>query len=150
MEFEVAFTDVTMNEGGGLYSEIKEIMRRQLISEGIRSADWTIRSTVIIQHETGMCRMTCEFKFGPKLRICDYASTSKDIFNDDTRCLRHWCIASGWGMPEVSEDAARDWIDYWKNQWETSMVDSEFLDKKFGERPNVDDIVESETDESDS
>lgn len=142
MEFEIQFTDVTMCEGGGKYSEIKDIMKKQLLKEGIKSADWTIRSVVIIQHETGMCRMTCEFKFGPLVRICDYQSTSKDIFNDDARCLCAWSNSSGWGIPDVSENAVLDSLEYWKTQWETFIVNSPYLEKRFGKRPEIDDTIE--------
>lgn len=142
MEFEIQFTDVTMCEGGGIYSEIKDIMKNQLLKEGIKSADWTIRSSVIIKHETGMCKMTCEFKFGPIVRICDYQSTSKDIFNDDARCLRFWCESSGWGVPDISQDASLDALEYWKTQWETFTVNSSYLEKRFGKRPEIDDTIE--------
>lgn len=140
MDFEISFTDATINEGGGYYRYIKDIMKKHLLSGGISRADWTLRSNILLQHETGMCKLVCEFKFGPKIRICEYASSSKDIFNDDVRCFRYWSEKFGWGRPEVSDALIDDWMDFWKNQWELFMVDSSYLDNRFGKRREISDI----------
>ena len=149
MEYTISFTDLTLSESAGFYEDTKINMKKQLMSEGIRSANWTLRSNVSIEHDFGVCLFVCEFKFGGIIRICGYRPSSKDIHNNDTQYLKYWSSECGWNAPELSQDAIDAWPAYWKNQWETHIVDSEIFENKFGKRPDIYDVSEDENEPED-
>lgn len=138
MEFEVNFTDVTMLEANGEYAVTVEIMSKPYkIAGGITTEafkEWVVKSDVTIKHALGFSIVQCDFYHNGKVIITDYKPSSKDIYVPDIRCLTAWAQSYGWSVPEPSPIVIESWKDFWKIQWETYIVNSYELDRKFGER----------------
>lgn len=151
MNFEVNFTDITLLEGNGEYEYVKKIMQKpvRIIGEMFApppSEKWAIKSNLTITHELGFAQITCDFYDDGRIIIDSYASTSKDTHRPDMRCFSHWAQKSGWKVPEPHQNLIREDQDFWKMQWETFIVESEFLQKRFGDRLHsyVDDNVDQD------
>lgn len=143
MEFEIQFTDITLNESNGDYDFVKDIMNR----EEVLVRDWIIRSDCMIIMPFGICKLVCNFYYDGRIYIVDHSSSSKEIYNEDVRCLKYWAINSGWKSPEPSPGMIRSWPEYWKHLWDTHVIDSETLDKRYGKRIDtevIDDYSNSE------
>lgn len=146
MEFDINFTDITMLEANGNFSEVCQIMKKEIEESQTSSKkdDWMIRSKVTILSNFGYCAFNCHFYKNGKIYISDYSPSSKDVYNVDVKCLTYWANEYGWKTPEPLSSTVESWLPFWKKEWETHMVDSEFLDKKYGIRkemqfdPNMD------------
>lgn len=139
MDFEINFTDITLLEANGQYESVKNIMEKPQKIVGkmyasIPSKYWVIKSTISIRHQLGATAFMCDFYHDGKLVVLNYGPSVKDIYSPDMRCLSYWAQESGWKVPEPKPSMAEEWIDFWRRQWETYIVNSDYFDKKFGER----------------
>mgnify|MGYP003420412788 FL=1 len=154
MDFEIQFTDITLLESNGEYEAVCKIMEKEAERTGSigKSKDWMIRSKLTILSPFGFSMMVCHFYNNGKVYIADYMPSSKDIHSTDVRCLTYWCNNFGWKTPEPLLTVIDSWPVFWKKEWETYIIDSEYFDKKFGVRkdiqfdntPNIDDNEEEE------
>lgn len=152
MEFQIQFTDVTMLEANGNYEEVCNIVCRENMKSGIQAArnEWMLRSTVSIMSMFGYCQFVCHFYNNGKVFVAEYYPSSKDMHNTDLRCLTYWCNEYGWKTPEPLPSVVQGWLPFWKKEWETHIVDSEYLDKRYGLRRDMefaDDDKNSEMDD---
>ena len=133
-QFEINFSDITILETDGKYDRIKELM---LEDNGYR-AEWVVRSHVTLTHSGGGCEFVISFWHDKDLRIMEYNTSEKDFFgNQDLMCLSTWAQGRGWNLPKVSEQLVKDKLKYWKYFWSVHLVDSEYLDKFYGDRENI-------------
>jgi hypothetical protein len=148
-EFEIQFNDQTLIETEGEYPRIVSLMKEESERSGVlsRNSEWMIRSRAQITNMFGISVMTCHFYSNGKVYISEYLTSNKDIHTTDVRCLTYWCSEKGWKVPEPLPVVVDGWIDFWKKEWETYIIDSEYLSKKFGERKEM--YVEKELDEDD-
>ena len=157
MEFEINFTDRTLLEGNGEFEEVDTLMKKpQEIIGGmlspVPSDKWTIKSNVTILHGLGFGQVTCDFYSDDKIVITEFAPSAKDLYCVDIRCLTAWAMQYGWQRPEPLPHIVKAWQEFWVLQWETHIIDSEYLDNKLGERgPNlfVDDADEEDVGDAD-
>ncbi len=151
-EFEITFTDVTMAEADGNYKIVKRLMEeappiRVLTSKGSTSSfvvsnlpaqsGWTIHTRLTILSPLGEGHMTLNLNHDGKIYIVDYMGNTSTIYNPDIRCLCTWAQQAGWQIPEPTESLIKDAPIFWKQMWDTTIVDSEYLDKKYGIRPQI-------------
>lgn len=150
MEFQIQFTDITLLEANGAYEDVCAIIERENIKTGVHSAkiEWMLRSTVSIMSMFGYCQFICHFYNDGKVMVADYFPSSKDIHNTDLRCLTFWCNEFGWKTPEPLPSVVQTWLPFWKKEWETHIVNSEYLDKRFGFRRDLE-FADEESQESD-
>lgn len=139
MEFEISFTDRTLLETNGEYDLVKQLMEKPQkivgrIYADIPSKQWVIKSRMTIQHSLGFAAMVCDFYHDGRVIISDYITSVKDVHTPDVRCLSFWAQQSGWRVPEPKPSMIEEWADFWRRQWETYIVNSDYLDRKFGER----------------
>ena len=139
MEFEVNFTDLTMLEANGEFDEVHTLMMEdQEIIGGIKSPvqsdKWCVKSNVTILHALGFSTITCDFYHDKKVVIVGYQPSAKDLYCIDIRCLSAWAQAYGWKRPEPLPHIVDAQKDFWVIQWETHVVDSDYLTSKKGER----------------
>ena len=131
IEIELDFTDVTMAETGGVFEDVNEIM----IQEPPYNDSWMIKSTVSITSEFGIGVMVLNFYGTGRIVIDEYDPTVNDVFyNPDVTALSSWAVDNGWTKPEPVSDIIRRDKEFWKYFWETYIIDSSYLDKKFGKR----------------
>lgn len=132
LEYEIRATDITINEANGNFSNVAQIMLENSI---VKQPSWVLRSDIGIDTAFGYNQMTCQFHHDAKVYIVDYMPIIKDVYyNLDIRCLAHWCQSNGWSRPEPTQRVIDERQDFWKHQWLTHIIDSEYLDKKFGTR----------------
>lgn len=139
MDFEINFTDLTMLEANGEYEHAKLLMEKPQRVVGhiyaqIPSKQWVLKSKVTIQHALGFSAMVCDFYHDGRIIITDFAPSVKDIHTPDLRCLSFWAQQSGWKVPEPKPSLTEEWMEFWRRQWETYIVNSEYLERKFGQR----------------
>ncbi len=139
MEFEISFTDLTMIEADGAYKEVCSLMEIEAEKSKIKSKNnnWMIRSKIVIVNPLGSSTLICHFYNDGRVFVADFFPSSKDIHNVDIRCLSFWCSEKGWKKPSPLPAVADYWLPFWKKEWETFIVDSEYLEKKFGERREI-------------
>jgi len=140
MKFEIFFTDNTLLEANGEYQEVCNIMSKET-KAGIVTLpvvkEWVLASTVTIQSEFGFASVKCDFYHDGKVIITDHMPSTRDLYCPDIRCLRTWAEAYGWASIEPTEYAIDASPDFWKNQWDTYIIDSVVLDKRHGERSDM-------------
>jgi len=150
MEFEIQFTDVTLLEANGEYDDVVRIMSKPEVVNFVETPpvkDWVLSSTVTIQHMSGFAVIKADFYHDGKIVVTDYTPSIRDAFNPDIRCLKFWAGQSGWNSIEPTQAAIDSMKDFWKNQWDTYVVDSAIFDEQYGPRK---DMIFSDDDEIDS
>jgi len=130
-EFSLNFTDHTILETEGKYDLVKQIME----DDSYVGVEWMVRSHLTIDFPTNSCMFVLHFYHNKKIIIAEYESSVADVFyNSDIPCISIWAQDNGWNCPQPHPDLIRDGLDFWKHFWETSVLDSEYLDERYGER----------------
>jgi len=96
---------------------------------------WMIESTVNVTIETIIVRYVVHFSYDGRTVI--YSSGSSGMRAGDQRAVRvlsSWVIDHGWKRPEPSPSEADAARDFWKELWTTGVVDSKYLQTKYGKR----------------
>lgn len=152
MDFEIQFTDTTILQADGEYAEVCKIMESETKGANSLQKDekWMVRSKIVILSPFGSATMTCHFYHNGKVYIVQYATTSKDIHTTDVRCLTHWCNEKGWKVPEPMSFVVDSWLEFWRKEWETYIIECSYLEKKLGPRREMEfDSPPIEDDEED-
>ncbi len=146
LDFELNFDDVTMIEADGIFSDVKRIMDE----DDVGSHEWCIKSKLFVNSEFGECRFKLDFYHDGRVIILGYMPSAAGVSTTDLGCLTRWCQENGWKIPEPTEALIRDSLELWKRMWNTLLVDSDYLDKRFGTRAALgmrDQAVEDEDDD---
>jgi hypothetical protein len=134
-EFNVNFTDVTLQQSDGDFAEVKHIME----SEFPYTDYWMLESTLTIDSQFGLAVFYLHFFSDHKVRIMEYApSVGKVYYNPDIGALSEWLQSVGWSVPEPNVFLVKENIEFWKHYWDTLLIDSDFFDKVYGEREHAD------------
>jgi len=127
----IEFTDNTLIEGDGDYKSICSIMDR----ESIVGAAWMLRTDAYLYTEAGSSFMILHFYSNGDLHIVGYGPSIPDVYyNPDIQFISVWAQSKGWNTPSPSDSQVTDNLEFWKHFWETLLVDSEYLDKRYGKR----------------
>jgi hypothetical protein len=145
-DFKLDFNDLTMIEAEGQYDRVKKLMdnpppRKNAIVQDI-PMPWTsgvIKTHLFITSQFGKCAFRLDFYPDRNVAIVAYAPSIGDMhLNPDIRCLSRWCQENGWKVPQPTDSLVRDNPRFWKHMWNTLIVDSDYLDAKFGVRKSLD------------
>jgi hypothetical protein len=152
--FDLSFDDLTMIEAAGEYKCVKRLMEKadipanrtryspQYFSQRLHevgSTDWTVKTRLTILSPFGECHFRLDFCHDRNVYIVAYSPSSSNIhYNPDIRCLSNWCQANGWTVPCPIEALAREDTPFWKHWWTSLIIDSEYLDRRYGKRQNFD------------
>lgn len=139
MSFEIGFSDMTLLEANGEYTEVKRLMDAPQKFLGKMyveppNKNWVLKSTITLQHALGFSGMICDFYYDGQIIVTAYSPSVKDVHSPDLRCLTFWAQQNGWKVPEPKPMLVDDWKEFWKRQWETYIINSPYLEKKYGER----------------
>ena len=128
-DYAISFSDNSMIEAKGNYDKLKELFDEDFYG----SAYWMVETQATMIHESGAANMTIHF-FSDKRVIIQALelSTSEVHYCPDIPLLSAWAQLEGWNLPEPSNDLVRESEDFWKFFYDTSMIYSEFLEKKYG------------------
>lgn len=145
IEAEIFFSDITLVETEGNYDEIKKIMDAD---EVLGSHKWVLRSKVTTSSPFGAGDFVLNFWWNKKVYIVDYYGNYRDPYsNFDIKFLSKWCQANGWEIPEPVEYLAITNLAFWKHFWETSLVNSEYFDRRFSNKKDISKEDEEDNDE---
>jgi hypothetical protein len=134
IEFEFNFTDQTILETDGEFSEVVRLMEE----EEVPVTEWYLKSILTIESDIGMARFSLNFRFDGRIIINEYDPSLGDVaYNPDLQALTAWASSKGWKIPEPNEMLVRQNIEFWKDYWETLLIDSPYLDELFGVRPQL-------------
>jgi len=154
MDFEIVFTDLTLLQANGKYNKVCTIMNSEMqsdllsvekklrktkisVSKPPSTSKWMLRSEVSIKSLFGYANLTCHFYSTGKIYVARYFPSVRDIHNTDIRCLTHWANEYGWKVPEPLNHIVDEWPAFWRNEWETYIIDSAYLEKKYGPRKDM-------------
>ena len=134
IEFELNFTDQTMCQLDGVFSEVLEIMSSEFPSK----TDWMLSSEMSIDGIYGLSIFVLHFFHDGKIIIIDYQPSIGDLFyNPDIQVISVWAQENGWKVPEPHIDLVKSNIEFWKHFLNTLLVDSDYLDDIFGKRDHL-------------
>lgn len=134
LEFIIDFTDITLNEADGVFDEVQKIMRQE--SPG--GDNWVIRSDVTITGMAGMGIMEIQCHGDGSIYILEYSPSIGDVFyNPDIQAMSMWAQSNGWKIPQPHYELVRNNREFWKHFYDTLLIDSDYLDKLYGKRPQL-------------
>lgn len=132
IEFEINFSDITMNQGGGYFELVQEIMNDDFVHA------WMIRTTCTIDGQLGLSTMILHFHHDKNVTIDEYIPSGGNVFyNPDVQVLTSWCSEYGWLTPKPSQELIERDVEFWKHYWSTHLVDSDILDNIYGSREEM-------------
>lgn len=134
---DINFSDLTLVEGRGNYNNIKRIFDNEPISP----ETWMLESHMTILWQTEPdCPLPMNGFFEAKI----HAFSNGDItimncalpkgVSRDIEVFSVWAQFNHWNRPKVSNDLVEGEIIHWKHYWDTFLIDSDLLEKKFGKR----------------
>ena len=134
IEFNIDFTDITLNETDGVFKEVDKLMKQD--SPG--SKKWVLRSFVNISSSGGEGSMEIQFHEDGGVYILDYIPSIGDLYyNPDIQVLSMWAQENGWKIPQPHSSLIKTNKDFWKHFYDTLVIDSDYLDKLYGKRPQI-------------
>jgi len=135
IEFTINFTDITLNETDGVYDDTKAIMSKEIPCVD----NWVLRSDVTIASNSGEGFMEIQCQADGDIFILDYSPSIGDLFyNPDIQVISMWAQENGWNIPQPHSDLIKTNKEFWKYFYDTLVIDSEYFDKLYGGRPQID------------
>ncbi|KKL64435.1 hypothetical protein LCGC14_2165080 [marine sediment metagenome] len=139
LEIELNFTDITMAETDGVFKEVESIM----LSEYPHSKKWVIRTEATIESKFGMGIMILNCFHDRNIYILEYEPSIGDVFyNPDVQSLTRWSQENGWNIPQPQESLIKSNREFWKHFYDTLIIDSDYFDKTYGKRIQIEGIDE--------
>lgn len=138
------FTDITLIQCYQKYrnykiENIQKIMDQQIFAKNT----WMIRTDLQIQWSTvpnhavpcqGLSRFTLQIYSNKDVIIHQFINMSGTVYSRDLQTLNIWCKQNGFNKPYPHKFLLEQNINLWKYYWQTFLINSQILDKKFGKR----------------
>lgn len=153
VEFEFSFTDITMVEADGDFSVVKKLMesdgaaytvkdasgKQHTHKFGLGAHDWNIATTLTITSPFGVGVFELNLRADKSLYIINYVPSTSNIYhNPDMSALMRWSQQTGWKFPQPTSVLIRSNLSFWRYMWEALLIDSEYLDERYGKRKSLD------------
>lgn len=130
-EYEINMTDITLIESQGNFEVTTDIMKQ----DQVIVPDWVLSTQLSIDSSLGIAFFDLDLFSDGKVVITDYQPSIGDVYyNPDISCLVTWLKENGWKRIEPFPNLVKDDIDFWKHFWETGLLDSDFLEDRYGQR----------------
>ncbi len=140
IEPDFRFSDRTILEADGEYEWAKKLARRYQMTE-----PWMLLTDLTLIHQFGISEMELEFFNDGRVIIKSFTPSHADPqANFDMRYLRAWTDQNGWKIAQPSQFVVKERVAFWKFMWETRLIDSPYLDERYGCRPDLYAIPEVE------
>lgn len=134
-ECTINFTDITLNETDGVFEETKKVM----LKEPPFSDKWVLRSIVTIITDSGDGVMEIQCHGDGNIYILDYDPSIGDLYyNPDIQAISVWAQENGWKIPQPNPELVKMNKEFWKYFYDTLIIDSDYFDKLYGGRPQID------------
>jgi len=144
---DVNFSDVTLLEGKGNYNNIKRIFDREAIS----TETWMLESHVTILWQT---EPESPLPMSGFFEANIHAFSTGDIVimncmvprgvSRDIEVFSAWSQLNHWNRPKIHGDLVNGQLINWKHYWDTYLIDSDTLERKFGERESTQFVEDSD------
>lgn len=144
---DVNFSDITLIEGKGNYNNVKRIFKNDPIS----TETWMLESHITILWQTEPDNPLPMSGF---FEANIHAFNNGDIFimncmipkgmSRDIEVFSAWAQLNHWNRPNVHRDLVDGQLMHWKHYWDTYLIDSDLLDKKFGKREENQFFIDSD------
>jgi len=96
---------------------------------------WMIEDDLSVSHQFGSSVFTVHFYPSREVIIYSFHKNrpnGSDMM--DLRALVIFLMNKGWNRPSPISSEIDYAMDFWREAWETGLVDSDYLQKKFGKR----------------
>jgi hypothetical protein len=96
---------------------------------------WMIEDNLSVSHQFGSSVFTVHFYPSKETIIYSFHKNrpnGSDMM--DLRALVIFLMNKGWKRPSPISSEIDYAMDFWREAWETGLVDSDYLQKKFGKR----------------
>ena len=138
IEYEINFTDLTLLEAEGNYNKVKEIMKDEIFAGNSWMLSSDVSLTSFIGGKPFESSFVLQFYSNGDVYVSSYQSSSGDVYyNPDITGLAHFIKENNWKSLRPSKDLVRDNTDFWKHFWDTYIIDSDYLDIRFGKRDEI-------------
>jgi len=133
IDYEMIFTDLTIIEGEGEFVAISDIMKNDGAAKG-----WMIETALqmIIKMPGKILEavFTLHFYDTGVIYVTNYMPSGGEMnfYSPDIRGLFSWALNNGWKTVTPSNDLVRDNMVFWKNCWETNLVESKYIEEQCG------------------
>ena len=135
-EIELNFTDITMAETDGVFDEVNRLMSKEFTSDG----KWMLRTNATVISKFGVGEVVLSLFNDRNIYIVDYEPSIGDVYyNPDIPALSQWSQQSGWRIPQPSVDLIKMDKEFWKHFYDTLILDSDYFDKIYGKRAQLED-----------
>jgi hypothetical protein len=147
--FSVKFSDQTMIEGDGVYTKVSAIMDGELeppLPQGAfpkifphePKTDWMLPTKAIMYSIHGDSSFMLHFYKTKMVRIMGYEPSSANPYTaPDLGYLTMWCTENGWNIPQPAEPLVKENTEFWRYQFDTLVIDSDYMDRIYGVRKSL-------------
>lgn len=156
IEFNLNFTDVTMDESDGQFDRVNELVEASYnarpvwtnrftpnfsrVDQPIGHHNWNIKTHLTVESPiigaTG--RFELDLKADRSVWIIDYMPSGNPMTCPDLQALVRWSQSAGWKIPQPIAPLVKANVQFWRYMWETLLIDSDYLDERFGARKSLD------------
>lgn len=134
---DVKFSDNTLIEGKGNYNNIQKIFEE----DPVPTETWMLESEISIFWRTeddsplpmnGFFQGNIHCFNNGDIVVMD-CNLPKGI-SRDIEVFSTWAQMNHWNRPKVHDDFVNSQLIHWKHYWDTYLIDSDLIEKKFGKR----------------
>lgn len=127
-EYSVSFNSELVEKCLGQYKRVHKKMKE---TEPFAS-QWVLQTDFSVAHPVGSFTCVCNLYYDGKIVIYDTKGQSMRAHNiNDIRFIKKATLWLGWDSLTVVPSEIDSSIDFWKRCWETGLIDSDYLDKKY-------------------
>lgn len=153
VEFDFKFTDLTILEADEEYSRVKELVELSnarpswtsrfsphfsKVANFDYNENWNISTILTISSPFGIGKFDLNLRQDGSIYIIDYECSGNPATSPDLSALLRWSQIKGWKIPQPTELLVKSNTQFWRYMWETLIVDSPYLDEKYGIRRSLD------------
>ena len=136
IDLELNFSDITISETDGNYKDVNE----KMISEIPYSKEWMVKTNLTVESKYGVAYIELHFYNNKDIYIIDFKPSIGNVFyNPDIIGLSQWSQENGWNVPKPNKELTIKDREFWKYFYDTLIIDSDYFDKHYGERPQLKD-----------
>ncbi len=134
IDLELNFSDITISETDGNYKDVNE----KMISEFPYSKEWMIKTNLTVESKYGVAYIELHFYNNKDIYVVDFKPSIGNVFyNPDIIGLSQWSQENGWNIPKPNKELTIKDREFWKYFYDTLIIDSDYFDKHYGERPQL-------------
>lgn len=138
IEYILDFDDRTLLESDGDFEYTKALMEKESLGHEKWMLESKLQMSAMLGGRLFYSLFVLHFYHTGDIYIMEYMPSTQEIFtNPDINGLYSWATGAGWKRILPCDDIIREQTEFWRHFWETHLVDSDYLDKNFGNRDKI-------------